>query len=266
MKLFSTGNLGTCSLTQPFGANDNPYYADHGMRGHTGADIACGYGTPIYSDYDGTVYKVLTRDNPSYDGSGYTGVFMIVDDGVELFEWQVGHCDPTVSAGDAVKRGDQIATEANHGAVYVGGTQITPAMQAAGDRRGSHRHVQKRPLERVREVTGPMHLTRSNPVEDYVDQSGFMYQCWDFHNGYQGCVDPYAPTFSRNLAFGMSGYDVYCLQRLFIREGLAQYDATGFFGPKTLMSAVAYQRKYGIGPALGFVGPITRGFISKSIQ
>src|ERR1700680_3850971 len=112
--------MNQCTEGQGFGLNYNDSYAASGLKGHTGQDWSCGYGTPIHAPFDGLVYKVLTKEHPSSDGSGFTGVFMIVDDGIELFEFLIGHCDPTVAAGTQVKKGDVIGTEANHGTVFSG--------------------------------------------------------------------------------------------------------------------------------------------------
>ena len=65
-------------------------------------------------------------------------------------------------------------------------------------------------------------------------------------------------VFNRNLYFGMNNRDVYELQRRFVKEGLANYYPTSYFGVKTLASAIAYQKKHKITPAAGFVGAITR--------
>lgn len=253
--------INNCFPSQGFGQNANEYYASVGLKGHTGQDSWCGYGTPIYAEHNMYVYKVITPDNAG--SIGYTGVFGIVDDGVELFEWEVGHCDPLVKAGDWVKKGDLIATEANHGKVYSGNREITVAMQRAGNKEGSHRHIQKRPVQRLKNPTGQCLSKLGWKV--YRDTEGYAYEVWDYYNGFNGCIDPNRPVFFRNLTVGMSGYDVYCLQRHLIGEGLASYEPTGYFGGKTLMSVVAYQKRYNISPALGFVGPATRKFINSVI-
>src|SRR5215211_1427280 len=103
-----------CAEGQGFAENSNGSYIAAGLKGHTGVDVGCGFGTAITAPCDGYAYKVLTKNNPANDGSGFTGVFMLVDDGVECFEWLVGHCDPRVSVGAYIKAGDVIGTEANH--------------------------------------------------------------------------------------------------------------------------------------------------------
>lgn len=248
----------TCIEAQRFAGNSVSYYKDHGLTGHTGIDVVCGYGHEILSPYDGYVYKVMTQEHPAWDGSGYTAVCMIVDDGVELFEYQAGHCNPTVTEGTYVKKGDVIGTEANHGLVWSVGVQITYAMQKAGDTRGSHTHHQKRPVIKVKKNNGYL-LTVYNTGDPFKDKEGYSYEYG--YDALLGCVDPLKPVLYRDIWFGMSGYDVACLQRIFKKEGLADYDATGYFGIKTLVSAIKFQEKYNIKPTYGYVGPITRSLL-----
>ncbi len=184
-----------CFISQGFGQNANPLYAQAGQAGHTGVDEVCGYGTPVYALKKGTVYKILDADRPAADGSGYWGVF-IIGDGPELCEWQVGHLSKILcKVGDQVEPWTVIGEEGNRGGVYAGGIQITKAMQDAGDRRGSHRHWNKKKLQRKteaqRDVEGGQYLTVYNPVmpEVYQDSSGFYYQVPDYRNGYNGSVD-----------------------------------------------------------------------------
>src|SRR4051812_11977753 len=119
--------MNTCFRGQSFGQNANPSYAAGQLRGHPGIDVSCGWGSPITAHFDAYVYKVLTPEHPASDG--YTAILMIVDDGIEVFEWVVGHCNATVKKGHTVAKGDVIGTEANHGLVYSGNIQITVAMQ-----------------------------------------------------------------------------------------------------------------------------------------
>lgn len=253
-----------CYVSQAFGENAVDYYKNAGLKGHTGEDIHCGYGTPIYSEYDGYVYKVLDANRPARDGSGYYGVFIIVDNGVQLFEYEIGHCIPSVDVGDTIKKGQIIGTEANRGSVWSGGVKITRAMQDAGDKRGSHRHIQVRPLIKGKDVTGRL-LTKF-PGGSYKDKEGYYYKIADYNNGFNGCVNKYAPLFQRDLTVGMEGYDVYCLQRFLKTQGLAPYEATGYFGKLTKLSVTAYQLLNGIKPAQGYFGPLTRASIDNKIK
>lgn len=257
-------NPDKCGVAQGFGANANPSYAGAGLKGHTGIDSSCGFGAPIHAPFNMLVYKVLTVDSPARDGSGFTGVFGIVDDGLEMFEFMIGHCNPSVQIGDQVKKGDVIGTEANHGTVYSGGQQITLAMQKAGDQRGHHRHNQKRPVMKVQHTQpGQFYLDcySDSPAGTLFCTANNYYQIWNYLNGYNGCIDPSISVFQRNLQFGMSGYDVYVLQNVLAKEGLATYAPTGYFGNLTKNSMVALQDKLGIQPDAGLFGPITRAAV-----
>lgn len=133
-----------CAIGQGFGGNATATYKEGGLLGHTGIDHSCGFGSEIKSCFDTEyVYKVLTKENPANDGSGFTGVFTIVDNGIETFEFLYGHCNPSVKVGQILTKGTVLGTEANNGEVYQGGVRITLAMQKAGDQRGTHRHDQK---------------------------------------------------------------------------------------------------------------------------
>lgn len=263
-------NTDKCSLAQIFGANANPSYKGVGLKGHTGFDDMCGFGSLIHSPFDMVVYKVLTKDAPAHDGSGFTGVFGIVDNGIETFEYLVGHCNPIVAAGQFIKAGDTIGTEANHGTVYQGDLQITLAMQAKGDQRGHHRHNQKRPVMKVLQ-TSPNFRYLDNysdlPAGSiYHDHNGFYYQIWDYNNGYNGCIDPQKSVFNRDLQIGVGGYDVYVLQRILKKEGWGAFEPTGYFGTLTQQALAKFQDKIGIHPDVGYFGPLTRSAVINTYK
>jgi hypothetical protein len=247
-----------CYRGQNFGSNANPTYAAGQLKGHPGIDTSCGWGSSITAHFDAYVYKVLTPERPANDG--YTAVCMIVDDGIELFEWIVGHCNPTVKQGQMVAKGDVIGTEANHGLVYSGNILITLAMQRAGNQSGHHRHYQKRPLLKVKQVTGTPLYTRNSDFVRALD--GRYYQVWEPNNGYNGCISPVAPVFQRDLWFGASGYDVACLQRFLARSGFFTVEPTGYFGPVTGKAVTAFQKARGINPMVGYFGPKTRALVN----
>lgn len=247
-----------CHIGQGFGYNFNNSYAELGLKGHTGIDSTCGWHSDIKSLYNGYVYKVLNNKNT------FTGVFLIVDDGVELFEWLEGHCEPTVEVNKIVKKGDVIGKEANHGKVYSGNIEITIAMQLAGDKRGHHRHSQKRLLKKVKQTDSKKRYITNIDGSFYRDNGGNYFEIWDYYNGYNGCVDPSKPIFSRDLFFGLSGYDVYCLQRFLRAKGMFDVEPTGFFGAITQASVAKYQKQQNIKPTLGYFGAKTKSAVLKS--
>jgi hypothetical protein len=235
----------------------NPTYAQGGLKGHPGVDEKCGYGTPIHSLYDLYIYKILTVQRPSNDGTGFTGVFGIHDDGIECFEWLVGHCDPSVSEGDFIAKGAVIGTEANHGQVFSGNIEITVAMQKAGNHEGAHRHYQKRPVMPITFTTLSDEYLTSYGGSAFRSPEGFYYKTFNYFNGYNGCIDPVRPVFYRDLCAGMSGYDVFVLQRILFRKGFMTAQPTGFFGTATVKAVTKYQSSLGITPT-SYFGPLTR--------
>jgi peptidoglycan hydrolase-like protein with peptidoglycan-binding domain len=248
-------NPDECVISQGFGVNPAVYAP---LAGHTGIDEGKGYGTAIHTPVDMHVYKVLTVVHPSNDGSGFTGVFGIVDDGIELYELLIGHGDPSVTMGQDVKAGDVIGTEANHGEVFQGGVQITLAEQAAGDHRGSHRHFQKRPVYKSQTKNQPALSAYNDEAGTYRDTEGNYYPIWDYNNGFNGCVSPALSVFTRHLTLKCYGYDVFVLQRILVAEGfLSQDDTTGYFGNLTKTALSAFQAKYNVEPTLGYFGPLT---------
>lgn len=250
-----------CSCTQHFGENANPSYVEGGLKGHTGVDVACGFGTPIYSKYAGYIVKVIDNKNTfANDGSHYTMVSMLVDDRVECFEWQIGHLDPCIAAGQFIDKGTLIGYEANHGTVYavINGqlTLVTEAMRNAGSQAGAHRHCQKRGLiPIIATKLGQQYLSSQSMSPWY--NNGNYYQYAEPNNGFNSCLDPLAPVFSRYLTYGMSGYDVFVLQRILRNKGFLSAEATGYFGVLTLAALMAWQRANGLTPAPIF-GPKSR--------
>ena len=178
-----------CNITQPFGANATITYVKGGLKGHTGVDSSCGFGSPIQALWGNEyVYKVLTKDSPSNDGTGFTGVFTIIDNGTECFEFLYGHCNPSVKIGDILQKGQVLGTEANNGEVYFGNERITLDMQKNGDIRGHHRHDQARKLKKDVFI---------QPNTSYLDKvgggklflNGGYFAIPDYFNGYNGCYN-----------------------------------------------------------------------------
>lgn len=251
----------TCSVAQKFGDNATSVYQSGGLYGHPGWDIGCGYGTPILAPFDMYVYSVIGPQSPLLGPEGYTQVGGIVETELESFEWIIGHCEPTVSVG-YVKKGEKIATEANHGPVWANGKQVTLSMQSQGDKSGSHRHYQKRPLIKVKKAGWGTYL---NAYGYYKDTDGNYYQVYSPNNGYNGCVDWTLPLFNRPLGLLSTGYDVYLLQKALVKEGYATFTPTGYYGLLTYQAVKKYQTAHGFDP-VGTVGPQTRQALNTSYK
>lgn len=77
-------------------------------------------------------------------------------------------------------------------------------------------------------------------------------------------------TFTKNLSFGSRGKDVTELQKMLINLNFKitypqtgdMAVASGVFDAQTRNALVAFQKQYGIVPAIGFFGPITRALVN----
>lgn len=186
----STNYNTECKITQGFGENATGAYKSSGLKGHTAHDSDCGFGSPIHSIWDSEyVYKVLTKEHPANDGSGFTGVFTIVEHEGVCFEFLYGHCNPSDNLlGKTINKGTIIGTQANNGEVYSGGERITLEMQKAGDTRGTHRHDQARELRKDKTIQ-PETTYISSLGGGYFFKDGYFYAIPSFNNGYRGCFD-----------------------------------------------------------------------------
>lgn len=71
----------------------------------------------------------------------------------------------------------------------------------------------------------------------------------------------------RDLEVGSEGGDVMTLQSMLILEGYLDVEApTGYFGTRTLRALRACQKSYGIVPATGHYGAMTRVHLVKDVQ
>ncbi|MFZ2522151.1 MAG: peptidoglycan-binding protein [Minisyncoccia bacterium] len=79
-------------------------------------------------------------------------------------------------------------------------------------------------------------------------------------------------TFNTNLTIGSKGTDVMNLQKVLNMSADTKVAVTGagspgaetsYFGPATRAAVVKFQQKYGITPAAGYVGPVTRAKLNS---
>lgn len=253
------------TIVQRFGQNGNTLYRLLGLWGHPGTDVVYGWHTPVGSKYAGVVAKIY--DNDKFVASdNYTMVSIIVDDGIECFEWQVGHLDVAagIVAGRHVEKNEIIGFEANHGPVYYNGIRITEAAREAGSQAAHHAHYQKRGLIPVTKTKPGKRYLDGQTSSPYFDGSCY-YEYAEQNNGFAGCIDPLKPVLNRSLTIGMSGYDVFVLQRILRKHGFLTAEPTGYFGALTLAALTAWQKANGLTPAPIF-GPKSRELALKETR
>lgn len=170
---------------------------------HYGVDIDNGHGSPVRSYFkEEYVYKVLTKENPSNDGTGFTGVFTIVEQDGFVFEFLYGHCNPTVQVGAILTKGTILGTQSNNGESYSKGERITLEMQRNGDTRGSHRHDQMRMLRKDTTIQ-PNTRYLDNYGGSFLQKDGFYFAVPNYgkNNGTVNWLDetPQKPTHITNF-------------------------------------------------------------------
>ena len=70
--------------------------------------------------------------------------------------------------------------------------------------------------------------------------------------------------FSSNMSLGMKNKDVEALQKILNLEGVYPENiVSGYFGSLTKKAAIAFQKKYNISPAAGYVGALTRAKLNS---
>lgn len=215
MKLQLSFPTSYVSINQAFGKNDNPIYAQLGMKGHNGIDFFAPDGTPVMAMHDGTVTYV------GLDGSNGNLVVIMTDtmfdylDGQAYYKSLYGHLKTgtfKVTAGTKVKVGQVIALADNTGASS-----------------GSHLHAGVKPV-----------LQGEQPWE---------WTNLEKNNGYNGAIDftsmlPPVQEFQTALKLGDTGFEVEKLQAFLIRNKYMQpVSVLGYYGGITAEAVLAFQIK-----------------------
>jgi len=261
MKLTPPFPLNT--ISQGFGLNGTPMYKTQGLYGHTGIDFVPPqpWGRAIPAVADSYCYSLINKDNP--DLSKYRAVYTIVDDGDFSYEISYGHCDEILATPKKhYKEKEILATVGNTGDVFVGGFAVTD--RAHPSHPGAHLHFQVRKLVKIPKASSGFKSYLLRDANGVLERDGCYYQVHDYNNGYNGCVDPMPFflgrfSFNRDMGYGQQSEDVLELQK---RLGVDYSTAPGYFGFRTMLAVLKYQKANGI-LTTGYVGPITRASLNK---
>jgi hypothetical protein len=226
------------SLSQLFGVNKAIYQQNFGLPGHNALDVIIrndkwGFGEEIYAAHDGTVSVVMLDDFPLHTKG--TGVYInSTDKSFTTIYWHLSSV--TVTIGKVVKKGEVIGTMGNSGFVRPMPSESCPFC-------GTHLHFG------VKRYDG-----QGVDYDGFIDPTPLLHQ--------QGWK--YNIRFPRDLSIGSTGDDVSWLQTLLKIEGFAKdYEPIGFFGNKTRRDVIELQKKVGLKPSFGYVGPLTRAYFNS---
>ncbi len=153
-------------ITQLFGQNLSPLYAQWGLKGHNGIDFLANDGEPIYwncGDCEGKVIKTSEEVNEGI------GVVVITEDRDGIFQHRFWHLKKTLcKVGDILSSGD-----------------VLGLADSTGQSTGTHLHYDLKPMKK--------------------DQYGNYEQLYP-ENGYNGAIDPmpyYNSVFILDLLKGL---------------------------------------------------------------
>jgi len=139
------------TLSQGFGENLVPFYAQLGMKGHNGEDYIAGDGEPVYAAHDGTITKTYDVNNSS-PTIGY-GIWITHSEGWQTVYFHLQ--DVLVKIGGTVKAGDLIGHADNTGQ-YTTGSHLHfglyPAIPDKGN--GYDGAIDPRPYYTLEAITG----------------------------------------------------------------------------------------------------------------
>lgn len=176
------------TITQGFGANENPSYHADGLKGHAGCDFGLPYGSPLYACIEGYVYSIMNKG--AVDPSKYQAIYQLVD-GTDGYAYEVsyGHLSAIKALpGDYVKVGQIIGSTGNSGPVYANGVAVTVAERLAGSHAGQHLHFQVRKCRKVVSTIPSGHYLQSG--DGILYEGGYYYEVLNWESGYNGCVNP----------------------------------------------------------------------------
>ena len=146
-----------------------------------------------------------------------------------------------MKAGDVVDPSQKIGLMGNTGFVFPAPSQSCPHC-------GTHTHFAARLWRQGSYVF-------TDYKSGWIDPVPLMYRPGD----------RFRMSFTRDLLLGSSGHDVAWLQTILKIEGFgAEYQPIGRFGPKTMRDVRLLQKKIGIEPSIGYVGPKTRNWLIQN--
>jgi len=202
-------------------------YADLGLTGHSGADLAASHGTPIYhAGPDGFVEEVqteperglglgiITNEKQAYDDTAYQ---------MKLRYWHL--LDFTVKKGDQVKTGQLIGHADNTG-------------YSSGD----HLHFECKPVQLNTRTKLYQNVFQNNGMNGGIDPEPY------FCGEYADSLNKFPFIFKNTMKFGSESEDVGQLQKALKSLGYfpERQQITNFYGFITASAVYEFQLRQGL--------------------
>lgn len=191
-------------ITQGFGENQNAFYKQQGMKGHSGLDMRAYHGQSIYAAHDGICY-------PRVDSHGGNGVRLEGTDCSTIY-WHLIDDNAVVQTKDKVKAGDLLG--------YADNT---------GQSTGTHLHFALRLLD----------TPLNNGYGGYIDPQPYFNGLYAEDIGKPVTSPKF--VFTRTLKLGSWNNEVLEMQKLLNRVQKAGLVEDGIFGVKTGFQVNAFQ-------------------------
>lgn len=117
---------------------------------------------------------------------------------------------------------------------------------------------------------GSNHTSEQRQIQDLENQILELTKILNQLRGVSDIINLNVNTFSRDLTLGMQGEDVRSLQKYLNSNGFivsefgpgSPGNETNLFGALTKEALIKFQKSKGITPAIGYFGPVTRGFFN----
>ncbi len=238
------------NITQHFGSI---WSANHAKK-HTGIDITAVPGDTVYAAADGMVTKIGALDT-----TGAWAKYAVLEHDAKDYCTSYLHIEPKVAVGQKLNAGDTVGVIADISAPHC------------------HFNVWKGPHDGKLTQRGALPIVFTaggDPIfpNHFVDPLSFSYQYVD------GAIpsSPTASLFTRDMDEGISGQDIFSLQKILNADPDTAIAATGpgspgqetnHFGGLTKKAVQKFQIKYGIaGPSdsgYGIAGPRTRAKLQE---
>lgn len=247
-------------INQGFGVNPT-LYAQFGINGHNGLDLAAKHGEPVYAAHDGQAWYEIDDDQ------GH-GVIVVSNEKFDYKDTQAYFKTIYWHLCDSSKEPQYRSPIENYTNIYKPGFQVLAGdligyADNTGFSTGDHCHFGLKP--QTQDIIGEYaNIEQSNGFLGAIDPTPYL-------NGLSASdIHPQFSPFNVNLSFGVSSPEVRRLQMALQKLGYFTYpEITDFYGSNTKAAVLLFQYHnnvvtFGWESWFGsFFGPKSRAALNK---